>query len=180
MCMKIFIDIDETVVHSVPCIDLWGKAPKGYETLKSPKGHGYASMLRPHAKEFIKELQELGDVAFLTAGVTSFQEVVLETHGIKGIPIYGRDTLGTKKFDGDFILIDDKDDRDMNMFNKLKTTGAIPESQSMFSIAGPERAKKAYQEHVVHAPAFLGNKNDDVLPDLLDEVKRRLNEKSHQ
>lgn len=109
---------------------------------------------RPNAKTFLAECKKIGTVYILTAGITTFQEKVLESVGMLNMvqDVYGRDRYHEVPKDGHNILIDNLPHTHANSDAKLLVMGG-----GMF----------------IKVADWNGdNKNDNILLEIVPKIKK--------
>jgi len=132
---NIFLDLDETLVKTtfVPTSMLEDKElVEKINHLGGKIGSDFVTFLRPHAKEFIKELKSFANVFILTNGKRKFQKNIIK---LLEIPIKEKNIFGREDYDGssnklpqseNSILIDDLSLNTSGVQSKLNAMGINP------------------------------------------------------
>jgi hypothetical protein len=152
----IFIDQDETILS----LNSSGTVPKKGEwavknaVFKELFGHSLAIIPRPHAADFLRECKTLAPTYILTAGLSMYQEQVLDSVGLLDYveDVFGRDRFHDLPKGVKGILIDNLPHNSGNSSAKLQAMGG-----GMY----------------LKVPDWTGeNPHDNVLMDILPKIKQ--------
>jgi hypothetical protein len=166
----IFIDLDETLIHSQYA---YGNLPGGATRIVFPDGSKYYTTLRPGAKEFLKLVRErYSDVYMLTAACREYAHMMVDTFdlGFDRGNIYAREDTQNSHVEklnfpvGRSVLVDDLPDNGFNL--------PLESKKAFLSDIGPLK--------VINVRPFMGYMNqllrEDVAHEILNKMEKFLNE----
>lgn len=157
----VYVDLDETLVHTMDLRDDTGAARFGAwpgEKLELAGG-GAGTVLRPLARELLEELRAYGPVYMLTHSVGSYAGQIAAAFGLDVDAIFPRESLGGRVGAGEarFVLVDDLDPLHPVVQMKMAAAGVPPYQDLEPSEEGARAHFSAWQ---VRPPEFLGSPED--------------------
>lgn len=197
-----FVDMDETLLFSFPIVAEqmekmqaeasknpnvkivdWGGAGEIYGS--SPNVYG--CIKRPHADEFLTELNNLGQVSLATASPPPYAHAMLEAQDLKKYfnKIYtGADLTGVPKENcKNFFLIDNAPitaDIIASKMQMLGVSSVLPEEASVYDWSEDEKNKfldnadSEMSKHLIPVADFNGQPGDNGLIEALQSIKQSL------
>lgn len=196
-----FVDMDETLLFSFPIGPDKARALQ-QESLQNPDlkvvewGGGdmysstakvYGCLKRPHADEFLTQLNQLGQVSLATASPPPYAHAMLEAHDLKKHfnKIYtGADLTGVPKESCDnFFLIDNAPITAEIIASKMQMLGVptqLPEDADVYDWSQEEKdaflqkADDEMSKHLIAVPDYFGQPSDNALIDVLQNIKQSL------
>ncbi|XP_076955225.1 uncharacterized protein LOC143629977 [Bidens hawaiensis] len=151
----VFLDLDETLIHSVPASGLI--RPRHYDFLVNPLLDGervtFYVTKRPFVDEFLKFLHEKGfEVVVFTAGIEEYASLVLDTLDRDGLISHRLYRDSCTEVDGRFV-------KDLsNLGRDLKKGVIVDDNPNSYSLQ-PENA--------IPIGAFVDDEKDDELKKLM-------------
>ncbi|XP_076948606.1 uncharacterized protein LOC143620921 [Bidens hawaiensis] len=147
----VFLDVDETLIHSVPASGLI--RPQHYDFIVNPLLDGervtFYVTKRPFVDEFLKFLHEKGfEIVVFTAGIEEYASLVLDTLDRDGLISYRLYRDSCTELDGRFV-------KDLsNLGRDLKKGVIVDDNPNSYSLQ-PENA--------IPIVAFVDDEKDDEL-----------------
>ncbi len=186
--IAIYVDFDECLIHGFTNSDnkepTFDQVKTQFETAWIPDDKDmYAIVLRPGAREFLKDLQKITpNVFILTAGMKEFQTRVATAIGlidlVKGL--YGRDSNDVPVFPVS-ILIDDMWIKSPNTYKKSLQMGIIDNDTIERINHGPwvsedeDTVENTIAKHYIQIDHFdATNPNDQGFAKVLPQIKPKL------
>lgn len=186
--IAIFVDFDECLIHGFNAND--GRSPthdevkKQFETsVLNDEKEPYVIVLRPGAKEFLKDLHKITpNVFILTAGLKDFQSRAAKSIGLLPLvkALYGRDSKDVPIYQYS-ILIDDMWPNSSNSIHKFAQMGVIDSDTKERADHGPWNPKDATKllqdlsHHFIQIKSFdATNMNDRGFDEIVLEIKPRI------
>lgn len=165
--MVILVDLDETLIHSVPL----SRFP--YFSLDLEQDsilNTYKTCLRPFCREFLESLNDLGDVVLCTASTKDYASEVLETFNLTE---YFSEFIFREQLSGqilldysDLVLIDNLPLKSDDIRIKLTCVGVPYRKLNRIN-------KSKLRSYHLKVPDFLGDDTDTHLLDIFEKVKKR-------
>ncbi|KAJ0682351.1 putative protein-serine/threonine phosphatase [Helianthus annuus] len=132
----VFLDLDETLIHSVPASGLI--RPRNYDFVVKPLLDGervtFYVTKRPFVDEFLRFLSESGfEIVVFTAGIKEYASLVLDILDRDGLISYRLYRDSCKEFDGRFV-------KDLSNLGRDLTKGVIVDDNPNSYSLQPENA----------------------------------------
>ena len=185
-----FVDMDETLLFSFDIGPVRAKELENDAYVKVVpwgKSNIYGCIKRPHADEFLTELNKLGKVSLVTASPPDYAQAMLAAQDLNKYfdKIYtGADLTGVVKENCEqFFLIDNADISSDVINSKMQMLGVetqLPEESQVYDWSEEEsrtfqnEAQDRVAEHHISVADFNGNLNDVGLIKVMNEIKQRL------
>jgi FMN phosphatase YigB (HAD superfamily) len=125
--ITLFIDQDETLLvtrnlETIARMGVWANQTAIHESIM---GHHVGIVVRPGAKQFLLACKQIATTVILTAGITPYQEEVLEAAGLLNLvdEVYGRDRYHSVPKDRAGLLVEDRAPNDQIVQEKLAAMG---------------------------------------------------------
>ncbi|KAL8217903.1 hypothetical protein R6Q57_021276 [Mikania cordata] len=151
----IFLDLDETLIHSIPANGLI--RPKNYDFVVKPLLDGervcFYVLKRPFVDEFLRFLSENGfEIVVFTAGIEEYASLVLDVLDRKGLISHRLYRNSCKEFEGKFV-------KDLSNLGRDLTKGVIVDDNPNSYSLQPENA--------IPISPFVDDLGDDELKKLM-------------
>lgn len=175
---SIYVDLDETLVHSVRTDrdpeKVASLVESGLEHSEISDGM-YMCFLRPGARELLQELGSIGDVAICTAATRPYAEQVLSAFGLAGSvwDVVTREDLGSSlAVPGHVVLVDNLSEFSRDVQDKLGCLGASwSDPDGLDEDAAIEAERAHYGRHFVRVKDFWGDPADSELRSVPQRVR---------
>nr|XP_043626909.1 carboxy-terminal domain RNA polymerase II polypeptide A small phosphatase 1 [Erigeron canadensis] len=160
----VFLDLDETLIHSVPITSLI--RPRNFDFVVKPLLDGervdFYVLKRPFVDDFLEFLSQNGyEIVVFTAGIQEYASLVLDKLDKKGLISYRLYRDSCKEYDGKFV-------KDLSGLGRdLKNAVIVDDNPNSFSLQ-PENA--------IQIRPFVDNLEDIELKKLMDGFFDKCNE----
>lgn len=159
--IKIFVDFDHTLVNVIPKSSDYYQGEKFDVPCNYDVEGEFVAYVRPGAREFMKALEVMGDVAILTFGLTENQKSIAQIVGLD-YPVYGRDQYDQVPKSTDGYLVDDRGFMDSLTQYKMHAIGIQDRPQNIVKVL----------------EFYAGETDDNELQHILDVVKAKIESKN--
>ncbi|XP_071739776.1 uncharacterized protein [Rutidosis leptorrhynchoides] len=160
----VFLDLDETLIHSVPANGLI--RPRNFDYMVKPMIDGervdFYVLKRPFVDEFLQFLTENGfEIVVFTAGIKEYASLVLDRLDRKGLISHRLYRDSCKEFDGKFV-------KDLsNLGRDLKNAVIVDDNPNSYSLQS---------QNAIPIKPFIDDIGDDELKKLMDGFFEKCNE----
>lgn len=175
----VYVDLDETLVHTVSLRDDTEAARfRQFPGEKLEMGT-YGSMLRPGARELLAALKSFGPVYLLTYSVETYASTLCSAFGLDVDAIFPRESLSGRVGNGEdrFVLVDDLEPMHPVVQTKMLAAGVprfepgdVDWSDEAAVRAHDEACRDYYASWQVRPPEFLGRPDDRGLEGVVELV----------